>query len=436
MNWGNRPDGLSDASKCASAKQLFSLIVTSTGMRDGRPPYLLDTVSPFLIAREIGLSSRDQQARPTEQYRFQFGPRRWSSGIYPWDNSYAEARLPAYERRTLAIARELKAGDWVTLAQKMFETTFKAGIFGKYAGSDEPIIQIVLCWQGADRICSIRDQRSGRAVAYGIGKDGFEFLGVPDRGPLERLQQRAYGSPAPIMPSASGEEASVARRIRPIEDLRAEIMWHYSSKLDRSFDNLMLEAVDRLKELGSVVAVAHSRSRFNDAAGDENWIAVRVDNSAWENGTYFQSSTASLRGAPSVIHEAVGILHHLIACGMDRIFSNAYGNSVTPGDVTGVFIDGNGAFFACCDTNCVSGPVYLIDPRTGATSLYGFTSLFDDSFNSGSRAGGTIPAEVMLDILSIDEVLKRVETGKCPNDAPPHDLDIAWRNYLPAGSEA
>jgi len=341
--------------------------------------------------------------------------------------------LPTYEQAALAIARGLKAGDWVSLG-----TTLLDASGADLPNDDERQIQIVLCWQDDDRLCAIRDQKTERAVVYRLTATGFELLGEPHPAPLRRLHDRAN---TPIMPIVSLEggvrDWKVAEKAGRIDELRTEIMWRYATKLDRRFDDLMLEASDRLRELGAVVGIAHARSRFNDACGDDNWTAVRVDNFAWESGVYFTSSANSLRGAPRAIHEAVGILQHLVACGMERAFDEAYGYPVSGGDVMGMFIEGGKCVFACCNPHYSSGPVYRIDPRSGDTTLDGFTGRFDFNFNTRPRAGGAVPEELILESVSIDELLRRIDAGsELDGDAPPHDLDVPWRLYLPSDPDA
>jgi hypothetical protein len=178
-----------------------------------------------------------------------------------------------------------------------------------------------------------------------------------------------------------------------MDEFSGAIQWRYGTKLDRTFDTLLLEACDRMEEINGELRIAYAGHRFNDAGGDDNWLAVKCGNFAWENGSYFRSSAQSLRSAPADVHALLGLLVHLQTGGLSSAFNAYYGYPVEGLDVIGLFRQDGQYYFACSNSQASCGPVYSIDVGTGQTDLFGFSDRHDWNFNTGSRAGGIVPRE-------------------------------------------
>lgn len=90
-------------------------------------------------------------------------------------------------------------------------------------------------------------------------------------------------------------------------------------------------------------------------------------------------------------------------------------------------------YFACSNSQASCGPVYEIDLKTGRSKLCGFSDRYDWNFNNGARAGGIMPKDKVLEIVTLDEIIRRVKTGETPYESgPPHGMDVPWMLYLPS----
>jgi hypothetical protein len=101
-------------------------------------------------------------------------------------------------------------------------------------------------------------------------------------------------------------------------------------------------------------------------------------------------------------------------------------------DVLGLFRQEGRYYFACANSQASCGPVYEIDLDTGRSQLCGFSDRYDWKFNSGQQAGGIVPEDRLLEIVTLEEVVRRVRYGETHKDGPPHDMDVDWRPYLPS----
>ncbi|MEQ1696229.1 MAG: hypothetical protein ABL901_10370 [Hyphomicrobiaceae bacterium] len=191
------------------------------------------------------------------------------------------------------------------------------------------------------------------------------------------------------MPSNPNREnaAEVARHVR----------WWYQTPLmppDEAGERLgaLLKVLfERLARLGKAVAIATSPHRFNDACGDDNWLAAFVDGSLWENGVYFNSSAKTLASAPRALHEAMGLLQEVLTSGVRSKLAEYLGSEAASPDTLILSSDERGYLIALSISTDNGGPVYRLDPESGLPSLVGVAPRLDWRFaECASSAGGQL----------------------------------------------
>lgn len=430
--WTIRDEADRDLARHPAARSLFELLETVFDKRAYKMSLARRGTSPLLLGRDFARSQRFPNQDPGEIYRFQLGPRAWSKAIHVYEGHEVDVRHPLYEQELEEFAKQLKLAGWEKLAQPLID----AYLDRPPPGDDRCSVQVSLCWQDDGRFCVVHDRQAHRAVAFQWGDEGLSLLGDAHPQPLNQFDRQLAldAHRRPVVPVEEGTAVpKPAERAGRMDEFMAEVQWRYATRLDWKLDGLLLEACDRLGRMEGDIGLAYAGHRFNDACGDDRWLAVRLGNFAWENGAYFRSGADSLRSAPSQVHELLGILVHLQAGGLGAAFNHSYGYPVDPLDVIGLFRQAATCYFACANSQGSCGPVYEIGVDTGRTSLIGFTDRFDWNFNQGSRAGGVIPRSDVLEIVTLDELVRRVETGDTPYEAgPPHDLDVAWKVYLPS----
>lgn len=425
-----------------AGKEMHELLIETFGKEDTKLPYALRNSKPFVLVRDFGAMpwarySANQERK--ELYRFQLGPRTWSKPIYIHDRYVVSDRLPGYEQDAERLAMSLKMAGWERLVDQIIAPKAQ-GIMSKLSSppkQDElPDLQVVLCWQADGRYLVIHDRSSAIAIALTWDANNLLVLGEASIQRLEALGRSTFETV--IVPSEEGlREHRPAEKAGQMDEFSGAIQWRYGTKLDRTLDTLLLEACDRMEEINGELGIAYAGHRFNDAGGDDNWLAVKCGNFAWENGSYFRSSAQSLRSAPADVHALLGLLVHLQTGGLSSAFNACYGYPVGGLDVIGLFRQDGQYYFACSNSQASCGPVYSIDVSTGQTDLFGFSDRYDWNFNTGSRAGGIVPRERVLEIVTVEEVVRRVKTGETPYEAgPPHDMDVPWMWYLPSDPNA
>jgi len=124
----------------------------------------------------------------------------------------------------------------------------------------------------------------------------------------------------------------------------------------------LLQIGERLSHAGRRVAIASSDNRFNDAAGDEDWMAVNVDGVSWDNGAYFQHTVDKLNDLPLAIDAAVGVLALSQKIGLREMLYDYLGEQVSYGnDVLILSVDERGMHVCFAPSNGSGGPVYLVN---------------------------------------------------------------------------
>lgn len=421
---------------------MHELLIDIFGENDAKLPSLYREVKPFVLARDFGIMPRDRPGstgKSSEFYRFQLGPRTWSLPIHIHDKYVPSKWLTDHEKDAEGLATRLKMAGWERLVQQLI-APMKQGattnLTSPSADDELPDLHLALCWQADGRYLIIHDRSSATAIALTWDADNLQVLGEASTRHLGVSEQDTVE--AVVIPYEEGLiEPMPSERAGQMDELSRTIHWRYGTKLDHKFDALLLEACDRMAAIDGNLGIAYSGLRYNDAGGDDNWLAVKYGNFAWENGGYFRSNAQTLRSAPTEVHTLLGLLIHLQTCELSSAFNSCYGKPVVWSDVIGLFRQDGQYYFACCNSEDLSGPVYSVDITTGRTYLCGFSSSYDWRFNIGSRAGGAVPSEKILEIVTIEEVLRRVKTGDTPWKAgPPHELAIPWKWYLPSEASA
>lgn len=421
---------LAEAAEHPAAKQLHEVLLSVLGSEDHKVAPLLRKARPFVLARRVGAPPWAHPAQKREErqfYQFQLGPYCWSDPAFPWSVTRGKEAPRSHEVIALELARELEDAGWKQLAASILPSD--AGATGLRS------LQIVLSWQGDGNFLVLHDRDRRVALAFSRAQDGLRLVGEAHPGRLAELgdHYRSGVTECPVIPIEEGiySEKRGSRAGRS-EELLERINWRYATRLDQRLDELLLEASERLLAIHGELGLAYAAHRFNDAAGDDHWLAVRQDDLAWENGQYFASNADFLRSAPEAIHTLIGMAHYLRDSGLGEAFRQAYGYPVEPLDVFGMFRQQGRLMFACCNSQASCGPVYEIDPNSDKTALLGFTNRFDWNFNRGSRADAIIPRDAVLEVVPTEEVIRRIIEGDTPFDAgPPHDLFVPWELYAP-----
>lgn len=427
--WKIHDDRFRNVVRTPAARGLLLALESLFGRDGGKLPPALRQVRPLVISRDFGkLPWYRADEAPAECYRFQYGPRSWSERIYLDSSLVFSHPVPEYEQEANALARQLKAAKWEDLARSLIAPRG----FALVKNGDSNRIQVSLVWQDDGQYCTVHDRERSVAIAFAWAADGLTLLGEADANRLRQLENRVMSSQRPVLPlGEAANDSKPAERAGRMDEFRAAVQWRYSTRLDKELDGLLLECCDRLDGIDGDIGMAFAGHRFNDACGDDSWLAVRHDNFAWENGAYFTANAGSLRSASSEVHQLLGLLVHLQASGVGAALMKSYGYPVEALDVIGLFRQHGVAYFACCNSQGSCGPVYEIDPYRGATRLCGFTDRFDWNFHRGARAGGLIPENDVLQIVTLNELVRRVETGDLSAGGPPHELNVAWKQYLP-----
>jgi hypothetical protein len=358
---------------------------------------------------------------------FQYGPRAWKSG-----NLNVSSYQADYEQSLLQMAAAFEKLDWTKLAADLFDATVHQ------IPSESPVpVDYLFVRQDQDWLLVIRDPATDLAVVYKIGPKQIQLLGCSHPSIFGDLDSAPY---RPVRSLAEGPRKGAKKgdRAGAIEELRQEVEWRFGTHLLHKSDliPLLVGAGERMADLGQNVALAYSASRFNDARHDEGWTAVRVDDVSWENGSYFGGSgPLSLFRISSVLHTAVGLLHHLLACGLVDCIVRTFGVEINPSDAVGLFLQDSHFYLAWSSSDAESGdgPVYEIDIRMGGIKLVGLAPRFDWEFNTrDSRSGRGVPADKCLEWMGLDEWLECIRTGDTKLPSFPDPGQVFWMPYMPS----
>ena len=322
------------------------------------------SIDPILLGRHYVVSP-GLKSQMMLRFQFQYGPRVWSkTGLFSHD------RLPDYENKLTTAFKELDSSKWYELVEDLHDAT----IAHKH-GSENRYFQSILAFQRDGVWLVGRDQSDDVYVTYKIGQNRLELLGRAKAPQLNRLSD-VWRDPV----RAPTDNRQYSPKPDP-SHIQQELCWRFQNKIDMSLDDLMLEAIKKMKVFGSDIALVWSESRFNDCFNDKNWTGVRVDDYFWESGSYFMNNAQALSRAPEKFYLALGLLHQLITSRIGEIFTHSYGPSIQPMDVAGLFFQDGDFLFAYSSSYGDDGPVYRIHPETGNLELIGVATRIDWRLN-------------------------------------------------------
>lgn len=418
-------DGLAEVCDSAIAAEFFPLL------RNAIAPLRALPVRPILFARATQLMLAPPPAnfpsyadfantfqRASEPfYHVQYGPRAWKTQHLCWPSVFT-----SYEKPLETMGEALEQGKWTALGRALLAATLDRP---STPNDTQPDLAVVIA-QGGDGFLVLGDQPRG-SIVYEIASEGLRLLGYAHPTCLRGLDHARRRLLRPL-----GEDVSKEKMTKDL--LKEDVLWRYGTKLADATRPVFLEAFEKMRAIAPEVAMAYSAARFNDACGDDNWSAVRVNNFAWESGCYFRNDGAALAAAPVAIHTALGLLHHLLACQIARRFTASFGMEVDPLDAIGFFLQENECYFSCSCTNGDDGPVYRVDPRTGEAQFVGVAERFDWNFNTGPcDAHRGTPARNCLEWTPVDAWLEQVpsrEAGAARDSGFQRLAGVDWEDYF------
>ena len=168
--------------------------------------------------------------------------------------------------------------------------------------------------------------------------------------------------------------------------------------------NALLQIGERLSQVGTRVALASSDNRFNDAARDEDWMAVNVDGVLWDNGEYFQHTVDKLRDLPLAIDAAISVLALSQKIGLREMLHDYLGEQVSNGnDVLILSVDERGMHVCFAPSNGSGGPVYLVNssglPQIAGRAMDNLECRMEWGTNDGEPVITYTPCEDFFTVL-------------------------------------
>ncbi|MGJ4999508.1 hypothetical protein [Bradyrhizobium sp. HKCCYLR20261] len=350
-------------------------------LRAAAEPWLVSPITPVIIGWYQYRSSLPH-ASQFGMFRLQFGSRAWSTGAYEIGGR-KEPIAPKYQASFEQQAIALRKAGWDRLSASLLRPDKPST--DQSAQADAEMFLLIgnqSCYFG------VRSASSKQQAYFIVNDAGLEpATDVPkvwfDAWPGQ-LDPPVF-SPIPM---------SYVPNLRSPADVARHVRWWYQTPLmpadearERLGDLLKL-LFERLSRLGKAVAIATSPHRFNDACGDENWLAAFVDGWLWENGVYFESSAKSLANAPRQLHEAMGLLQEVLKGGVRAKLSEYLGSESAAPDTLILSSDERGHLIALSRSMDNGGPVYRVDPDSGLPSLVGVAPRLDWRFAECGSPGG------------------------------------------------
>lgn len=353
-------------------KKLHSLLI------DTAKPWLESEISPIIIGM-IQTPSSHKNDPSYAVFRMQYGSRAWHTGGYDF-GSVKQNEKPEYKAQFEESARHLRKSKWNVLASSFLNK--RKPLPEKQARSN---IELVLHIEGGKIHFSVRNCKTLKEANFIITAEGFV-----SHTPTQTLWFKRYGYQTPIKVFPPKELVNPPERTNEVE-VNRHIRWWFDTALQPEYEArdelgaLLTALYKRLSSLGKSVVIASSPHRFNDAAGDDLWIAVSVDGYTWENGTYFKNSSSQLISAPREVNEAIGLVEQIKTCDFRNHFADYIGSLATQPDTMVLSIDKRGFLVAFSSSVNEGGPIYQVDIETGLPSFIGLTPRLDWRFNKRSE---------------------------------------------------
>lgn len=356
-------------------KKLHTLLL------DAAKPWMETKVSPVIIGM-IQTPSSYKNDPTYAMFRMQYGPRGWDTGGYD-SGSIKRNEKPEYKSIFEESARHLRKAKWHILASAFLNKR-------KFLPEEEARsnIELVLYIEGRNIEFGIRNIQTNKEANFIITAEGFK-PSMPER--MLWFQRYGYQTPIKVFPPRN--LIDIPEKTNETE-VRRHTRWWFDTTLQSDLEaknelGLLLGALHkRLSSLGKSVVIASSPHRFNDAVGDDLWIAVSVDGYTWENGAYFKNSSTQLLKAPREVNEAIGLIEHIKTCNLRHHFADYIGSAAVQPDTMVLSVDARGFLIAFSSSVDDGGPVYQVAPETGLPSFLGLTPRLDWRFNKSSELDG------------------------------------------------
>jgi len=353
-------------------KQLHTLLM------DTAKPWLESEISPVVIGM-IQTPSSHKNDPTYATFRMQYGSRAWDTGGYDI-GSIKQNEKPEYKSKFEEIARHLRKSKWNVLASLFLNK--RKPLPDKQVRSN---IELVLYIEGGNIHFGVRNSKTKKEANFVITAEGFTSFT-----PTRTLWFQRYGYQTPIKVFPPQELANLPEKTNEAE-VNQHVRWWFDTALQPEYEArdeigaLLAALYKRLSSLGKSVVIASSPHRFNDAVGDDLWIAVSVDGYTWENGAYFKNSSSQLMKAPREVNEAIGLVEQIKTCGFRNHFADYIGSSAVQHDTMVFSIDMRGFLIAFSSSVDEGGPVYQVDAETSLPRFIGLTPRLDWRFNRGSE---------------------------------------------------
>ncbi len=344
-------------------------------------PWLNASVKPTIIGW-YQYRTRHPNDRPFGMFRLQYGARAWSTGAYSFQGSNGPI-VPKYQAEFEQQAIELRKAKWDRLSASLLRTYEQPK-----DESEAPDVEMFLLIDNLACHFGVRNKSSRQEESFLVTERGLEPDPTAPKVWFDAWPEQ-FEPPVfcpPQMPSQPNRNnaADVARHVR----------WWYQTPLmppveaSERLGALLCVLFERLARLGKAVAIATSPHRFNDACGDNNWLAAIVDGALWENGAYFNSSAKTLGSAPRALHEAMGLLQEVLTSGVRQKLAEYLGRESACPDTLILSADERGYLIALSSSTDDGGPVYCVDPISGLPSLVGVAPRLDWRFAECRAVGG------------------------------------------------
>lgn len=374
-------------------------------LRAAAEPWLEVPVEPIVVGWYQYRTKQTDSAQ-FGMFRLQYGARAWSTGGHSFGAS-ARPIAPSYQAQFEQQAITLREAGWDRLSASLL----RPGELPKNE-SARPNVEMFLLIDSLSCHFGVRSKVSGQEAYFLVNELGLE----PDPSarkvwfdawPAQHCPPVFRPTHMPNNPNRQNP-AEVARHVR----------WWYQTPLmlpDEAGERLgaLLKVLfKRLARLGRSVAIATSPHRFNDACGDDNWLAAFVDGSTWENGVYFKSSAKTLENSPRVLHEAMGLLQEVLTSGVRQRLAEYLGSMSAWPDTLILSSDERGHLIALSRSTDNGGPVYRVDPDSGLPSLVGVAPRLDWRFAECSsparREGAEASRDEVVQFVPLSEWIEKL----------------------------
>lgn len=381
-------------------------------------PYIGTDKQPIIIGRYQASYSGDRDNR-YGRFRLQYGGRSWT---YQANSlaSYGNRHAPAYEVMMEKLANVLAEIEWDELATCLLPKS--AENFA--ADSQKKPVEMFLLIEGRESYFSVRDINTQEAKSFDVTANGLSETQMHPKAWFNAWPRQIQ---PPVLPPQTIAELS---QDDSPHSLTKRVQWWYNTPLlneeeaKRCLGNMLRVYFRRLAEIGSSVAIATSPHRFDDATGEDNWLAAFVDGEIWEQGHYFAPADNQLALAPPKLHEAIGLLNDVTKSSLRHSFAEYFGTAAIAPDCMFLSADKRGDLIAFSVSNGDGGPVYLANKETGLPRLVGVAPRLDWNFSEykGLMQDGeyiTQPKDYVVEFIPINEwIAERTSNKSLPYDYP------------------